>query len=111
MFNLLTLSFRLPVHVFVQLVCPGFIPQPVKFTFRSPDSPPARRTISSANNRLIHTAVRKLNTSNSSSEHNALTNSSYSRARNSAPRQVLDLGTSEMKRSFVKAVGWNVVCL
>lgn len=109
--KLLILSFRLPVHFFVQLICPGFIPQPVKFTVRSPNSPPARRTISSANDCFIHTALRKLNSSNSSSEHNASTNSSYRSIRNSAPRQLLDLGTSEMKRSFVNAVGWNVAGL
>lgn len=106
--RLLTLSFRLPVHFFVQLIRPGSIPQPVKFTCRSPNLPPARRTISSANDCFIQTALRKLNSSNSSSELKASTNSSYRRERNSAPRQLLDLGTSEMKRSPVNAVGWNV---
>lgn len=106
--RLLTLSFRLPVHFFVQLICPGSIPQPVKSTFRSPNSPPARRTISSANTCFIQTALCKLNSSNSSSELKALTNSSDRSLRNSGPRQVLDLGTSEMKRSSVNAVGWNV---
>jgi hypothetical protein len=102
------LSIFLAFHFFVQLQCPGSIPHPTKLAFLSPISPPARLTISSASFLVNHTSRRRFNTSNSSNEHMASMNSSYRKERNSAPRHVFALGTSEMNKSLVKAVGWYV---
>jgi len=105
------LSFRSAVHRRVQLAFAGFIPQSLKSALRRPISPPARLTISSANTRFTQTALRNLTTSNLSSEHRASTHSSYRNVRNSAPRQVLAFGTSEMKSNFVPTCSTSSVSI